>query len=177
MAKKENLKSASGKGSKVDTGIIRLVARMMEEEDLVELLYEQADIKIQLKKKGCYSSTPMSAPQTQSSAMVQAAAPIAPVQTAAQAAEERNAAKENNPALYILKSPMVGTFYRAASPDSPPFVNVGDMVEPGKTLCIIEAMKIMNEIKCEVAGKVKEITAENAQTVEFNQHMIVIEKS
>jgi acetyl-CoA carboxylase biotin carboxyl carrier protein len=72
---------------------------------------------------------------------------------------------------------MVGTFYRSPSPESPAFINIGDSVEPGKTLCIIEAMKIMNEIKCEVKGKVKEIITENAQAVEYNQPLILIDKT
>ena len=81
-----------------------------------------------------------------------------------------------NPNLVIIKSPMVGTFYRSSSPDSPAFVKIGDTVEIGQTVCIIEAMKIMNEIKSEVKGKVKEILAENAQALEFNQPLITLEK-
>jgi acetyl-CoA carboxylase biotin carboxyl carrier protein len=72
---------------------------------------------------------------------------------------------------------MVGTYYKAPSPESPVFIKVGDMVEPGKTVCIIEAMKIMNEIKSEIKGRVKEILIENAQAVEFGQPLIIIEKS
>jgi acetyl-CoA carboxylase biotin carboxyl carrier protein len=72
---------------------------------------------------------------------------------------------------------MVGTFYKASTPDSPPFVKIGDMIEPGKTVCIIEAMKIMNEIKSEIKGTVKEIVVENAQAVEFNQPLIIVEKN
>jgi len=101
------------------------------------------------------------------------AAPAALPQSAAPAAAAK---PQENPNEVSVKSPMVGTFYRAPSPEAPPFINIGDNVEPGKTLCIIEAMKIMNEIKCEVKGKVKEILVENAQAVEFNQPIIIIEK-
>ncbi|MFH0765564.1 MAG: acetyl-CoA carboxylase biotin carboxyl carrier protein [Calditrichota bacterium] len=74
-----------------------------------------------------------------------------------------------------VTSPMVGTFYRAPSPEAPPYVSVGDRVKPGSALCIIEAMKLMNEIEAEVAGRVTEIAVENAKPVEFGQLMIRIE--
>jgi len=162
MAKKQN--KPSGKSSRLDSEILNDALKFMDKGDLVELLYEEKGIKIQLKKKGAGgiayaapAAAPASAPQ---------AAP--PGDSKPQLEETANQS--------VVKSPMVGTFYRAPAPDAPPFVNVGDMVEPGKTLCIIEAMKIMNEIKAEVKGKVKEILAENAQAVEFNQPIILIEK-
>jgi len=70
---------------------------------------------------------------------------------------------------------MVGTFYRAPSPESPPYVEVGQVIEPGQVVCIIEAMKLMNEIKSEIKGKVVEILVENAEPVEFGQSMFIIE--
>lgn len=74
-----------------------------------------------------------------------------------------------------VKSPIVGTFYRAPSPESDPFVEVGDTVTPGQTLCIVEAMKIMNEIECETSGVIKDILMENSQPVEYNQTLFLIE--
>ena len=71
---------------------------------------------------------------------------------------------------------MVGTFYRASAPDADPFVNVGDVVEPGRTLCIIEAMKLMNEIEAEAAGEIVDILVENGQPVEFGQTLFLIKK-
>jgi acetyl-CoA carboxylase biotin carboxyl carrier protein len=79
------------------------------------------------------------------------------------------------PAGHQVKSPMVGTFYRSATPGSKPFVEVGDRVEEGGTLCIIEAMKLMNEIESDKAGVVKAILTENGQPVEFGQPLFVIE--
>jgi acetyl-CoA carboxylase biotin carboxyl carrier protein len=78
------------------------------------------------------------------------------------------------PEGHLVKSPMVGTFYRAASPGAKPFVEVGDTVQVGDTLCIIEAMKLMNEIESDKAGVVKQILAENGQPVEFGQPLVVI---
>jgi acetyl-CoA carboxylase biotin carboxyl carrier protein len=75
-----------------------------------------------------------------------------------------------------VRSPMVGTFYRAPAPDADPYVQVGDTVAPNQVLCIIEAMKLMNEIECEVRGRVAEILVENAQPVEYNQVLFRIEK-
>ena len=101
--------------------------------------------------------------------MVQAApAPSAPA-PAAVAAE--TPATETG---FIAKSPMVGTFYRAPNPESPNFVNIGDTVKVGQTLCIIEAMKLLNEIESEKAGVIKEILCENGQGVEFDQPLFVI---
>jgi acetyl-CoA carboxylase biotin carboxyl carrier protein len=78
------------------------------------------------------------------------------------------------PEGHVVKSPMVGTFYRAASPGAKPFVEVGDTVEVGDALCIIEAMKLMNEIESDRAGVVKQILVENGQAVEFGQPLVVI---
>ncbi len=74
-----------------------------------------------------------------------------------------------------IRAPMVGTFYRAPSPEAPPYVDVGQVVEPGQVICIIEAMKLMNEIKSEIKGKVLEILVDNAEPVEFGQPMFLIE--
>jgi acetyl-CoA carboxylase biotin carboxyl carrier protein len=84
---------------------------------------------------------------------------------------------EKNNNYYEVRSPIVGTFYRAPSPEEPPFTEVGSVVAKGETLCIIEAMKLMNEIQSELGGKVAEILVENAQPVEYNQLLFLIEKS
>ncbi|MEI7447394.1 MAG: acetyl-CoA carboxylase biotin carboxyl carrier protein, partial [Burkholderiales bacterium] len=76
---------------------------------------------------------------------------------------------------HIVKSPMVGTFYRSANPNSPPFVDVGAQVKEGQTLCIVEAMKLMNEIESDKAGTIKAILVENGQPVEYGQPLFVIE--
>jgi acetyl-CoA carboxylase biotin carboxyl carrier protein len=155
MAKKET--------SKVKTDILNEALKIMEKGELVELMYEQGDLKIQLKKAGAARTITTNVPQYM---------PAAPV-----AAPAETKKPVDDPKTGIIKSPMVGTFYKASTPDSPPFVKIGDMIEPGKTVCIIEAMKIMNEIKSEIKGTVKEIVVENAQAVEFNQPLIIVEKN
>ncbi|MCE1162705.1 MAG: acetyl-CoA carboxylase biotin carboxyl carrier protein [Thiomonas sp.] len=98
------------------------------------------------------------------------AAPVPAAVPAAPAAEAEAAV-----AGHVLKSPMVGTFYRSSSPGAAPFVEVGDAVKVGQTLCIIEAMKILNEIECDKDGVVKAVMSENGQAVEFGQPLFVIE--
>jgi acetyl-CoA carboxylase biotin carboxyl carrier protein len=171
MAKKIEKSNA-----KIDAESLKLALTIMEKGDLAEFLYEHKDLKIQLKRQGAfapsnisYSSAPLAqAPPVMSQAPASAAVAQSPAVPAAAA---------ENPNDFSIKSPMVGTFYRSPSPDAPSFVSVGDVIEPGKTICIIEAMKIMNEIKSEIKGKVKEIIVENAQAVEFNQPLIIVEKS
>jgi acetyl-CoA carboxylase biotin carboxyl carrier protein len=88
--------------------------------------------------------------------------------------EIKPTAKNDN--LIEIRSPMVGTFYRAPSPDTDPYVREGDSIQPGKILCIIEAMKLMNEIEAEITGKIVKILVENARPVEYNQPLFLIEK-
>jgi acetyl-CoA carboxylase biotin carboxyl carrier protein len=90
----------------------------------------------------------------------------------AEAEEEMEAATDE----HVVKAPIVGTFYRAPSPDADPFVEVGDTVQEGDVLCIIEAMKLMNEIECETSGTVKEILVEDAEPVEFDQPLFVLDE-
>ncbi|MCS6957258.1 MAG: acetyl-CoA carboxylase biotin carboxyl carrier protein [Aquificaceae bacterium] len=77
--------------------------------------------------------------------------------------------------LHVIKSPLVGTFYRSPSPGAPPFVEVGDIVSPGQVLCIVEALKVMNEIESDVRGKIVKILAENGETVEYGQPLFLID--
>jgi acetyl-CoA carboxylase biotin carboxyl carrier protein len=88
--------------------------------------------------------------------------------------EPKPTAKNDN--LVEIRSPMVGTFYRAPSPDSDPYLREGDSIQPGKILCIIEAMKLMNEIEAEITGKIVKILVENARPVEYNQPLFLVEK-
>ena len=104
------------------------------------------------------------------------AIPVAalPAPTAASRAEERKAAAEADPNQHVLTSPIVGTFYRQASPEAPPFVEVGSRVKKGQVLCIVEAMKLMNEIESDVDGVVLEIYPQNAQPIEYGEPLFSI---
>ncbi len=143
---------------------IREMIALMNENDLSEIEIERDGSKIKLKKSGGegYEILPQRA--------MAFPAEVPPVTGSSDS--NGNSSRSNTK---DVKSPMVGTFYRSPSPESPHFVNVGDVVEIGQVVCIVEAMKLMNEIKSEVKGKVVEIPVENAQPVEFGQSLFLIE--
>ena len=138
------------------------MTQIYNENGLAELEIEKDGMRIRLKKSGTgYEKAVEFIPQQ---IQAQAAA-----QHAAQAQEK---AKANT---IEIKSPMVGTFYRSPSPEAPSYVNVGDSIDVGQVLCIIEAMKLMNEIKSEIKGRIIDIHVENAEPVEFSQVLFVVE--
>lgn len=144
---------------------------MLEDTDISELTIEEEDFSISIKKGS--SPVPVS-PQ-------QVAQPLAPVQAGSQQPEnaaDKPAAdrKEEDDNKQKIEAPMVGTFYRAPAPDADPFVEVGDVVKEEDTLCIIEAMKLMNEIESEVKGKITDILVEDGESVEYGQPIFIIEK-
>lgn len=141
---------------------------LMNENNLSELEIEKEGMRVKLKK-GPLSSAPEGLP-----------APIFIEREKIPPSEARipeSGPKEASPGKNKneIKSPMVGTFYRAPSPEAPPFVQANQEIEPGQVICIIEAMKLMNEIKSEVKGKILEILVDNAEPVEFGQPLFLIE--
>lgn len=149
----------------MDIDRIKTVIDLMREHELNEFAIEEPDFKLSLKRGVgggmLMAPMPMAAP---------AAAPAAP---AAVPAAPAPAAEDS---LTPIPSPLVGTFYRASSPDADPFVAVGTRVGKDTVVCIIEAMKVMNEIKAETSGVVKKILVENATAVQFGQPMFLIDK-
>ncbi|WP_373493256.1 acetyl-CoA carboxylase biotin carboxyl carrier protein [Aquiflexum sp.] len=136
---------------------------------LAEVKIETDEFKLSIKK---YSEAPPAVkPEATPIAAPVAAAPTAP----APAAPAPAAAKEDNSKLLEIKSPMIGTFYRTSNPDTDPFVSVGDMVSAGDTVCIIEAMKLFNEIESEVSGKIVKVLVENATPVEYDQPLFLVD--
>ena len=146
----------------VDLKDIKLIIDLMKKNDLSVFQMEKEGFKILLKKgqSGAYNVSSAPAPVFHATPMPQQAAP-APVNEAAAPAPAANG-KE-------ITSPMVGTFYAAMSPDSPPYIKVGQAVTEETVVCIIEAMKVMNEIKSEVSGVVAEVLGENGKPVQFGQ--------
>lgn len=161
--------------TRFDLHEIKKLVELIERSPISEFELVEKDLRIRISKNG-------SAP-----AVTGVQAPIAvpiPIQPSAPAAATPSAPPSPPPAaeapprqLIEVKSPMVGTFYRAPSPDAEPYIRIGDVVEPGKVLCIVEAMKLMNELECEVRGKIAEILVENAQPVEFGQVLFCIDTS
>ena len=150
----------------MDIDRIKTVIDLMREHELNEFAIEEPDFKLTLKRGG---AAMMMAPQMMAPAMAPAAAPATAPAPAAPAASADDG-------LTPIPSPLVGTFYRAGSPDADPFVAVGSRVNKDTVVCIIEAMKVMNEIKAETSGVIKKILVENATAVQFGQPMFLIEK-
>ena len=144
---------------------IREMINLMNENNLSELEIEKDGMRIKLKRGASQAQEAVGAPIfIEREKYPQAEAGFA------------QAVKEESPANRIeIKSPMVGTFYRAPSPEAPPFVQLNQDIEPGQVICIIEAMKLMNEIKSEAKGKILEILVDNAEPVEFGQALFLIE--
>jgi acetyl-CoA carboxylase biotin carboxyl carrier protein len=158
--------------SRFDLQEIKKLIELIERSPITEFELVEKDLRVRISKNG--SGPPAVHEVVVPAAVLQTAPALA---VAAPAAEPAAPAAEPQKQLYELKSPMVGTFYRSPSPDADPYIRVGDMVEPGKVLCIVEAMKLMNELECEVRGRVVEIVVENAQPVEFGQILFRIDTS
>jgi acetyl-CoA carboxylase biotin carboxyl carrier protein len=149
----------------MDLRKLKTLIELVEGSGIAELEISEGEERVRITRTVIAAPQQVYAPAPQP-----AAAPAAP-QPAAPAAEP---AKPAAPEGHVVKSPMVGTFYRSASPGSKPFVDVGQSVNSGDTLCIIEAMKLLNEIDADQAGVIKAILVENGQPVEFGQPLFVI---
>ena len=147
----------------MDIRKIKKLIDLIEESDIAEIEISEGEESVRISR---YSSA----------APVQVAAPVAVAAAApAPVAAASAAPAEEKISGHVVKSPMVGTFYRSASPGSAPFVEVGQSVSAGQTLCIIETMKILNQIEADKSGKIKQILVENAHPVEYGQPLFVIE--
>ena len=155
----------------MDIKEIKKIVELMKENQLTEFDLQEEGFHITLKRSGGVVTpviTPLASPAT---VMIPAPVAAAPVATPAAAPAEEATPSNLKP----IKSPMVGTFYRAASPEAEPFASVGKMVDEETVVCIIEAMKVMNEIKAEAKGVIRKIMVENATSVEFGQALFLIE--
>ena len=178
----------------MDLSQIRELLKIVADSGVAEVEIEEEDFKlvvrlnapnVSIQHAAPYQQPPYPVhypPPPQPAPVVQQIVPQQPVQAApaappAAAAEPESAAPPVSANEHVIKAPIVGTFYRSPSPDTDPFVQVGDTVNPKDVLCIIEAMKLMNEIECEVSGTIKEILISNAEPVEYDQPLFIIEKS
>ena len=153
---------------------IQELIKIINKSNIGELSIEEKDFKITIKQKEDNVQTVVTAAPASVYTPAPAAAPVAPATVAAPASVvPASASKADN--LITIKSPMIGTFYRKSSPDKPNFVEVGDEVSPGKTVCIIEAMKLFNEIESEVSGKIVKVLVDDASPVEYDQPLFLVE--
>jgi acetyl-CoA carboxylase biotin carboxyl carrier protein len=141
--------------------LTRRLASVLAELGLSEVEVESADVRVRVQRAVAAVAT--------------VSGPVAAPTTSAAPAERPLVADAVSPALVTLEAPMVGTFYRAPSPNADPFVNEGDMVKESQVLCIIEAMKLMNEIDSKVGGRIAKILVENGQAVEYGQPLFLID--
>ena len=158
---------------------IKELFEFLKEQDIAEFELERGDVKIRVKRGGAQATVALpserffavhpAGPSVAEVAAAPAAAPPGAVPLAV-------AAKEPGPeeGLHIVRSPIVGTFYESPSPGSPPFVKVGDVVESGQVLCIVEAMKLMNEIEADAAGEIVKKLVSNGQPIEYGQELFAI---
>ena len=147
--------------------LIKFVAK----QKVTEVEIEKKDFKITIKSEKEEIHVAHVAPAP---VQVAAQAPVAPVPAPAAPAETAPA-KEDTSNYITVKSPMIGTFYRSANPESDAFVNVGDSIKPGDVLCIVEAMKLFNEIESEVSGKIVKVLVDDASPIEFDQPLFLVE--
>jgi acetyl-CoA carboxylase biotin carboxyl carrier protein len=147
---------------------IKRILQLMEENKLVEFEYEDEGRRVKLRRADDRVPAPLPIAVQAAMPMMAAAAPATAEVPAGAAARPAN--------VMEFKSPLVGTFYRSAKPDADPFANPGDEIGPEKVICIIEAMKVMNEIKAEMSGVIREILVKNGQAVEFGEPLFLIEK-
>ena len=141
---------------------IQELIELMNKNSLTEIEIEQEGVKVKLSKKA-------------QGVIEQVVTPVAAQAVAERPQEKAAAPGEAAKGLKEIASPMVGTFYRAPSPDTEPYAEVGDVVKKGDVVCIIEAMKLMNEVKAEISGRIVEIPVENAEPVEYGQALFLIE--
>lgn len=167
----------------MDLNQIQALIKFVSKSGVNEVELETKDFKINIKTGSRDSAevhpvvsmpapayvqpAPVAVPQPAPAAAAPASSPAAPAEPATPA--------EDNSKYITIKSPMIGTFYRSPNPESPSFVNVGDEVSPGKVICIIEAMKLFNEIECEVSGKIVKVLADDASPVEYDQPLFLVD--
>jgi acetyl-CoA carboxylase biotin carboxyl carrier protein len=157
--------------------LLRLISRL----ELTEFKLKEGEFELSVRTKyysGAKGSIPVAVPASAYTSVVQA--PVEPTSAPFQASPEPAAAAAPAPAqdggnLVAIKSPIVGTFYRSSSPDKPAYVKIGDKVESGAVVCIIEAMKLFNEIESDVSGRIVKVLVEDAQPVEYDQPLFLVD--
>ena len=155
----------------MDLKAIKQVIDLMKRSELTEFEFEEEGFKLRLSRQSENSSAPII------QSITPANMPVVAAQADAASSESPSKPKADDPNVEVIKSPMVGTFYRAPSPESPDFVDVGAKVSPDSIVCIIEAMKVMNEIQAEVSGTVTEILVKNGDAIEFGQPLFKYKKA
>jgi acetyl-CoA carboxylase biotin carboxyl carrier protein len=156
----------------MDIKQIQELIKFVSKSGVNEVSLEQKEFKITIKTN--QPPTYVTSAPAQAVQQLPAAATVSTVTTIAEP-KAVTPAKEDNSAYLTIKSPMIGTFYRSSSPDKPLFVNVGDEVKAGQTVCVIEAMKLFNEIESEISGRIVKVLVDNSSPVEYDQPLFLVE--
>jgi acetyl-CoA carboxylase biotin carboxyl carrier protein len=151
----------------VDWELVKKLIQMTKEEEISGLAIEEGGVKYEVRRDMVVA---------QAVPVASASAPVSLAEPKVMEHEGKKEKKEEEDGLAAIISPMVGTFYRSPSPEAPPFVENGDEVEPGRVVCIIEAMKLFNEIESEIRGKIVKILVDNGQPVEYGQKLMLVKK-
>jgi len=168
----------------MDFNQIQELIRMVSKHKLSEFILKEGDLKLVIRNQGVATDAPetlVQQPVSAAAALAPAAPALAPAALAAPLTAPALPAaapafdEDNNPRYRHIKSPMVGTFYRSNSPDKPAFIKIGDSVDVGSKVCIIEAMKLFNEIESELKGKIVKVLVEDASPVEYDQPLFLID--
>ena len=154
----------------MDVNLLKRLIKMVENSDITDFSIQEGDLKVKISKNSNqHNAQVVASPQF---VVPQPAAAVPSIPSA----EVKEEAAEPKTHLHEVKSPIVGTFYRAPAPDADAYVSIGDSVSEGSILCIVEAMKLMNEIESDAGGKIVKILVDNATPVEYNQPLFLIEK-
>ena len=157
---------------------IEELIKFVSKSGVSEVSLEQKDFKITIVNAPKHVETFVTAPpQVIHAAPVAHALPVPAAPVAAAVAAPPAAAASDESKYHVVKSPMIGTFYRTPSPDKPNFVNVGDEVKQGQVICIIEAMKLFNEIECDITGRIVKVLVDNSTPVEYDQPLFMVDPS
>ncbi|MEW5739753.1 MAG: acetyl-CoA carboxylase biotin carboxyl carrier protein [Myxococcota bacterium] len=191
MAGKSEGKKAAAEGSTLDVEALRQIVELLEASEVTRLVWTNGKERLSIRRgppatqvvHQVAAGLPLGPPAVTVAPVMPTVTPSAPPAGSPVEARPRPSTPTRAPVAeasgdkkgHLITSPFVGTFYRAPSPEQPPFVEVGSMVRKGQVLCIVEAMKLMNEIESEVAGKVAEVLVQNGQPVEFGQPLFRIE--
>lgn len=150
---------------------VKALISLVAKEQIHEFEFESGSVRFRIRKDGV---APASAAPQLIVAQAPAVLPQMPTQSVAAPVSEASGVPADEPGVHYITSPIVGTFYRAPSPNAAPYVQVGDLVKPGQTLCVVEAMKLMNEIECDTAGEVVRVLVENGQPVEYGERLFAV---
>ena len=156
----------------MDINLLKKLIKVVESSNITEFSVQEGDLKVRISKNS--KSAQMFAPGINYQMPVGNQPPPAATETNGASAETKKTADAESK-LHEIKSPIVGTFYRAPAPDADPYIQVGDIISEGNVLCIVEAMKLMNEIESDISGKIVKILVEDATPVEYNQPLFLIQ--